>query len=261
MTQFKEKGERQGVRLGRPLHLPGADGGRHPALPDRHRPDRRRPAPARRARARRRGALQLALRRDVHGAARASIPEVGARIMDLQEPTKKMSTTGGTPQGTVLAARRARRDPQEVQDGRHRLGHARCATRRREARRLEPDRDPLGRDRRADAEAIEARYDGQRLRRLQERRRRGGRRAVRADPGALRASCAPTRASCAGCSRVGAEKAREASAADAASRCTSGWASSGSGASRPLLHGAARPRRLELAPRPGLQATERQRPA
>ena len=29
-------------------------------------------------------------------------PEVGARIMDLQEPTKKMSTTAGTPQGTLL---------------------------------------------------------------------------------------------------------------------------------------------------------------
>jgi tryptophanyl-tRNA synthetase len=29
-------------------------------------------------------------------------PEIGARIMDLQEPTKKMSTTGGTSQGTVL---------------------------------------------------------------------------------------------------------------------------------------------------------------
>jgi tryptophanyl-tRNA synthetase len=28
--------------------------------------------------------------------------EVGARIMDLQEPTRKMSTTGGTEQGTVL---------------------------------------------------------------------------------------------------------------------------------------------------------------
>jgi tryptophanyl-tRNA synthetase len=28
--------------------------------------------------------------------------EVGARIMDLQEPENKMSTTGGTPQGTVL---------------------------------------------------------------------------------------------------------------------------------------------------------------
>ena len=30
------------------------------------------------------------------------IPDVGARIMDLQEPMNKMSTTGGTPEGTVL---------------------------------------------------------------------------------------------------------------------------------------------------------------
>ena len=29
------------------------------------------------------------------------IPEVGARIMDLQHPEKKMSTTGGTPQGLI----------------------------------------------------------------------------------------------------------------------------------------------------------------
>jgi tryptophanyl-tRNA synthetase len=29
-------------------------------------------------------------------------PEVGARIMDLQDPERKMSTTDGTPQGTVL---------------------------------------------------------------------------------------------------------------------------------------------------------------
>ncbi len=29
-------------------------------------------------------------------------PEVGARIMDLQEPTRKMSTTGGMTQGTLL---------------------------------------------------------------------------------------------------------------------------------------------------------------
>jgi tryptophanyl-tRNA synthetase len=36
-------------------------------------------------------------------------PETGSRIMDLQEPTKKMATTGGTPQGTVLIA-----DPPEV---------------------------------------------------------------------------------------------------------------------------------------------------
>jgi tryptophanyl-tRNA synthetase len=32
---------------------------------------------------------------------RHRIPEVGARIMDLQEPTRKMSTPGGTPDGTV----------------------------------------------------------------------------------------------------------------------------------------------------------------
>jgi tryptophanyl-tRNA synthetase len=36
-------------------------------------------------------------------------PDVGGRIMDLQEPEKKMSTTGGTPQGTVLIA-----DPPDV---------------------------------------------------------------------------------------------------------------------------------------------------
>jgi tryptophanyl-tRNA synthetase len=33
---------------------------------------------------------------------RGVYPSVGARIMDLQEPTNKMSTTGGTAQGTVL---------------------------------------------------------------------------------------------------------------------------------------------------------------
>jgi tryptophanyl-tRNA synthetase len=36
-------------------------------------------------------------------------PEVGARIMDLQEPERKMSTTGGTPQGTLSLL-----DPPEV---------------------------------------------------------------------------------------------------------------------------------------------------
>ena len=129
MTQFKDKADAAGVRLGRPLHLPGADGGRHPPLPDRHRPDRRRPAPAPRAHARHRGALQRALRRDVHRARAASTPRSGARIMDLQEPTKKMSTTGGTAAGHGAGPRRAGRDPQEVQDRRHRLRAARCAAR------------------------------------------------------------------------------------------------------------------------------------
>ena len=37
------------------------------------------------------------------------IPEIGGRIMDLQEPAKKMSTTGGTEQGTVYVL-----DPPDV---------------------------------------------------------------------------------------------------------------------------------------------------
>src|SRR4051794_30065616 len=36
------------------------------------------------------------------------IPEVGARIMDLQDPTSKMSTTGGTEEGTVYVLDDAR---------------------------------------------------------------------------------------------------------------------------------------------------------
>jgi len=39
----------------------------------------------------------------------AAIPSTGGRVMDLQEPTRKMSTTGGTPQGTVLVM-----DPPDV---------------------------------------------------------------------------------------------------------------------------------------------------
>jgi tryptophanyl-tRNA synthetase len=39
----------------------------------------------------------------------AAIPSTGGRVMDLQDPTRKMSTTGGTPQGTVLVT-----DPPET---------------------------------------------------------------------------------------------------------------------------------------------------
>jgi tryptophanyl-tRNA synthetase len=40
---------------------------------------------------------------------RGVFPEIGARVMDLQDPERKMSTTGGTPQGTVLVL-----DPPDV---------------------------------------------------------------------------------------------------------------------------------------------------
>ena len=46
-------------------------------------------------------ALQRPLRRAAGGARGTGSPTVGARVRDLQEPERKMSTTGGTEQGTV----------------------------------------------------------------------------------------------------------------------------------------------------------------
>ena len=69
------------------------------------------------------------------------IPEVGARIMDLQDPGAKMSTSYGTDAGPDLRRRRARRDPPQAQARRDRL-RPRGRARARQARHLEPDRDP-----------------------------------------------------------------------------------------------------------------------
>jgi tryptophanyl-tRNA synthetase len=49
--------------------------------------------------------------RDVLVVPEYRIPEVGARVMDLQDPTSKMSTTGGTEQGTVFVLD----DPQTIE--------------------------------------------------------------------------------------------------------------------------------------------------
>ena len=49
------------------------------------------------------------------------IPEIGARIMDLQDPTAKMSTTGGGDAGTVYVLDEPDADPQEAEERGHRL--------------------------------------------------------------------------------------------------------------------------------------------
>ena len=71
-------------------------------------------------------------------------PEVGARIMDLQEPLGRCARQGARSRAR-WPARRARRDPQEVQDRGDRL-RPRCPAGRRQAGRLEPDRHHVGRD-------------------------------------------------------------------------------------------------------------------
>ena len=111
------------------------------------------------------------------------IPEVGARIMDLQYPEKKMSTTGGTPQGTDLRHRRAGRDHQEVQVSGDRL-RPRDPPQPGQARDQQPAGDPRGRTRQLDR-AARARVRRGRLRRLQARRGGGGRRVSRTRARAL----------------------------------------------------------------------------
>jgi tryptophanyl-tRNA synthetase len=139
---------------------------------------------------------------------RAVFPEVGAKIMDLQQPEKKMSTTGGTAQGTLLML-----DDADVV--RKKLKSA-VTDSGREVRRA-PDKagitnliDILSVATGDPADAIEARYDGQGygpfkadvaeavvelLRPIQERYRE-----LRCDPGELQRLLA-----------VGAEKARKLS--------------------------------------------------
>ena len=112
------------------------------------------------------------------------IPEVGARIMDLQDPTSKMSTTGGTEQGTVLVLDEPKTvtkkfksavtdSGSEVKRGEGKEGIANLI-------------EILSVVRGSPMEEIETRVRGLRLRRLQGCGRRGGRRLPGAGPRALR---------------------------------------------------------------------------
>ena len=122
MTQFKEKSakQRELVSAGA-LLLSGAPGRRRARLQGRRGTGRRGPAPAHRADARDRAPLQRALRRRSSSSPSTASPRSGARIMDLQEPANKMSTTGGTEQGTVLVL-------DDAEDGRPRRSRARSPT-------------------------------------------------------------------------------------------------------------------------------------
>jgi tryptophanyl-tRNA synthetase len=136
-------------------------------------------------------------------------PEVGARIMDLQEPERKMSTTLGTPQGTLslldppdLLAKKVKSavtdSGREVRRGPGKEGIANLIDIMSVATGEEPD-------------AIEARYDGEGYGRFKS----DVAEAVVALVAPIQERYAELRADAAELQRllgIGAEKAREASA-------------------------------------------------
>ena len=70
-----------------------------------------------------------------------NIPTVGARVRDLKEPERKMSTTGGTPAGTVYVDEEPESIVKKFKKAVADSG-SEIVVRRRQARHLEHDRDP-----------------------------------------------------------------------------------------------------------------------
>ena len=136
-------------------------------------------------------------------------PEIGARIMDLQDPSGRWARRARARRATI----RMLDDPDVIRKKfktrGHRLGRE-VRRARRKARRDEPDRHLLGR-RRRDAGGDREPLRRLRLRAVQGRRRRGGGRLARPDPGALRA-LRSDEAELRRMLAVGAEKARAESA-------------------------------------------------
>ena len=112
------------------------------------------------------------------------IPEVGARIMDLQEPSRKMSTTGGSEQGTVYVLDEPKAIEKKVKSA---VTDSGSEVRRGEGKEgdRQPDRNPRRGPRRASPTRSRSR-----VRRCatatSRRRRRSGRRLPRAGARALR---------------------------------------------------------------------------
>ena len=222
MTQFKDKAERRDFVSAGALHVPGPDGGdillyRADLVPVGD--DQRQ---------------HLELARDVAERFNARFGETF--VVPRASPPRgradhgpagadvKMSTTGGTPQGTVLIL-----DPPDVVRKKFKTAVTdsgrEVRTRRREAGHLEPDRDPVGRDgrvvRRRSRRATTGRATGRSSTtspRLSSRcsTRSGPLRGAPRRRGRARTGCSPS------APRRRGQRPRRRSR-----RCTSGWASSG----------------------------------
>ena len=145
-----------------------------------------------------RRALQQPLRRDVQGArrrlprgGRADHGPAGARAGRCRRPA-------GTPQGTVRILDELDMIRKKFKLGGHRLGTG-GPPRRRQAGRDEPDRHRLLAHRRA-RERDRGALRRLRLRAVQDRCRRRGRRGADSRSRSATTSCVPTRSSCSACS-------------------------------------------------------------
>ena len=177
-------------------------------------------------------------------------PEIGARIMDLQEPTKKMSTTGGTPQGTLLML-----DPPDVIRKKVKSAVTDSGS---EVRRGDEKPgvtnliDVMTVATGETAEAIEARYDGGGYGQFKSDVAEAVVELLDADPGALRrAPRRPGRAD--PHARRGRREGPRVRRRRPCARCTSAWASSpAADAPASVRSGHAWPRHVRCQVPPGV---------
>ena len=208
MHQFRDKSAAQReLVVRRAALLPGADGRRRARLPRPRGAGGGGPARAPRADARHRASASTAASARRSSCPRHRIPEVGARVRDLQEPDRKMSTTGGSEQGTVYVL--------DEPDAIRRSSSARSPTRaaRSSARDDKPGISNLI-EILAVVRGVDAGGDRARVRRargygdFKTAVARGRGRLAGAGARALRTSCAATRRELEAILEAGAEKAR-----------------------------------------------------
>ena len=87
----------------------------------------------------------------------ASIPPVGARVMDLQTPTNKMSKSADSPQGTIRLLDDPKSITKRIKTRGHRLRQRHPLRPRDQAGRVEPAPDPGVGDRPSRSEQVAAR--------------------------------------------------------------------------------------------------------
>ena len=170
---------------------------------------------------------------DVFVVPKATFPPVGARIMDLQQPTKKMSKSDDSPQGTILVLEEdSEGDREEDQVRGHRLRTRRSATTASRSPASRTSSRSTARSPARRSPTVEKEFAGQQYGSFKTHGRRRRRRVSPAGTGALRGARRrsrrgrpPARARCRsgrGEGRAGAGPGHESRRTPAAPRILSG---------------------------------------